>query len=969
MFRSARSVIGCLTSFAIVGLGLSAAPSAAAPEGTTDITLISINDFHGRIDNNTLKWAGTVEQIVASAGGADVAITGAGDLVSASLFASAVQDDQPTIDVMNAIGLDASAVGNHEFDKGWADLRDRIIGGDVHNPTNAHWDYLGANVYAKGTQDPVLPEYAIITINGIRVGVIGAVTEETPSLVSPGGITELDFGDPVEAVNRVAGELSDGDDSNGEADVLAATFHEGAPSGAISLADNLATSAVFADIVENVSPQVDVLFNGHTHQLYAWDAPNPGGTATNGMRPVLQTGNYGENVGKVVLRVDTTTKDVVSYTRENIPRTTASDQALLDEFPQLKAVKTIVDDALAFAAVKGNEPVGLISNDVSTAYANGTFGATGYQATRNSTNRDQRNLESSLGGLVANALLDTLAPLGVDLPTDAGTIGVANPGGLRAELFYPTSMPLNEGDGVVTFAEANAVLPFVNNLWTTHLTGAQVKTMLEQQWQTNANGTVPTRAYLHLGLSDNVSYTFDPSLPANSRITSITVDGQPIDPAATYKIATFSFLVTGGDNFRIFTQGTSAADSGLVDRDAWIAYLQAHAAAPGIAPDFERRSTAITPMPTTVTQGTQLTTTLSYLDLTSLGTPASTAVDVAIGGVSLGSVPVTFAAAPNGNAAPTVGTSGTAVVDLTVPDSVPAGLQTLTFTVQPTGKVIAAPVLVVDDAAPPAPLISSPFDGSTTDDSTPTISGTAEPGSTVEVFADEISIGTTEADTDGDWTLTPASPLAFGAHALTATATDSAGNASASSAPVTVTIQAPVPPTAASGGCQPTVPIAGYRLVASDGVFSFGNQPFCGSTGAMRLNQPIVGMATTPDGGGYWLVAADGGIFSFGNATFHGSAGAMRLNQPIVGIASTPDGGGYWLVAADGGIFSFGDAVFRGSAGAMRLNQPIVGMQATPNGGGYWLVARDGGIFSFGEAAFFGSTAALRLNQPIVGMN
>jgi hypothetical protein len=161
----------------------------------------------------------------------------------------------------------------------------------------------------------------------------------------------------------------------------------------------------------------------------------------------------------------------------------------------------------------------------------------------------------------------------------------------------------------------------------------------------------------------------------------------------------------------------------------------------------------------------------------------------------------------------------------------------------------------------------------------------------------------------------------------------------------------------------------GYWLVAADGgIFAFGDAPFLGSTGAIRLNRPIVGMAATLDGGGYWLVAADGGIFSFGDASFHGSTGAIRLNQPIVGMAATPDGGGYWLVAADGGIFSFGDAPFHGSTGAIRLNRPIVGMAATPDGGGSWLVAADGGIFTFGDAAFHGSTGAIRLNQPIVGM-
>ena len=148
----------------------------------------------------------------------------------------------------------------------------------------------------------------------------------------------------------------------------------------------------------------------------------------------------------------------------------------------------------------------------------------------------------------------------------------------------------------------------------------------------------------------------------------------------------------------------------------------------------------------------------------------------------------------------------------------------------------------------------------------------------------------------------------------------------------------------------------GYWLVGSDGgVFSFGDATFYGSTGSIHLNQPIVGMAATPTGRGYWLVASDGGIFSFGDAAFHGSTGSINLNQPIVGMAATPDGGGYWLVASDGGIFSFGDATFYGSTGSIHLNQPIVGMAATPDGGGYWLVASDGGIFTFGDAAFYGS--------------
>jgi hypothetical protein len=174
---------------------------------------------------------------------------------------------------------------------------------------------------------------------------------------------------------------------------------------------------------------------------------------------------------------------------------------------------------------------------------------------------------------------------------------------------------------------------------------------------------------------------------------------------------------------------------------------------------------------------------------------------------------------------------------------------------------------------------------------------------------------------------------------------------------------------------QPVVGMAttpldgGYWLAAGDGgVFSFGDAAFYGSTGNLRLNKPVLGMAATPDGKGYWFVASDGGVFSFGDAAFYGSTGGLRLNKPIVGMAATPDGKGYWLVASDGGIFSFGDAAFYGSTGNLRLNQPIVGMAPTPSGNGYWLVASDGGIFTFGDAGFFGSAGSISLNSPIVGM-
>ncbi|HMC40645.1 MAG TPA: peptidoglycan-binding protein [Acidimicrobiales bacterium] len=166
----------------------------------------------------------------------------------------------------------------------------------------------------------------------------------------------------------------------------------------------------------------------------------------------------------------------------------------------------------------------------------------------------------------------------------------------------------------------------------------------------------------------------------------------------------------------------------------------------------------------------------------------------------------------------------------------------------------------------------------------------------------------------------------------------------------------------------PTPSGAGYWLAASDGgIFNYGDARFYGSAGGAPLAQPIVAVTGTPSGRGYWMAATDGGMFNYGDARFYGSTGGIRLAQPVVGMAATRDGKGYWLVASDGGIFSFGDARFYGSTGGVALDQPVVGMVPTADGKGYWLVAADGGIFSFGDARFYGSTGGVHLARPIVG--
>ena len=492
----------------------------SAEKPPVELTLLGINDFHGRIDSNTVNFAGTIEQLRDAASGPTLFLS-AGDNIGASLFASSVAKDQPTIEVLNALGLETSAVGNHEFDRGFDDLAGRVT-------DESDFSFLGANVYEAGTETPALDEYALIEVDGLTVGVIGAVTEETPALVSPAGITSLSFGDPVEAVNRVATELSDGDETNGEADVLVAMYHEGAgagtPDGA-TLEEEIAGGGAFAQIVEDTTAEVDAIFTGHTHKEYAWSATIPG---TDRTRPIVQTGSYGAKIGKITLTVDPKTGDVQAHTEENVARTTTPAADLIAAYPRVAAVNDIVVKALAYAAEIGNTAVAEVSGDITTAYAGGSF----VNGVWTGGSRDDRASESALGNLVAGSILDSLSAL-----PNGAQIGVTNPGGLRADLFdtqaeFGASAVAGMPDGTISFSQANAVQPFNNTLALVTLTGAQFTTLLEQQWQRDASGNVPSRPYLQLGLSDNVTYTFDPALPEGSRITSVTVDGAPLDPAA-----------------------------------------------------------------------------------------------------------------------------------------------------------------------------------------------------------------------------------------------------------------------------------------------------------------------------------------------------------------------------------------------------------------------------------------------------
>jgi 2',3'-cyclic-nucleotide 2'-phosphodiesterase (5'-nucleotidase family) len=682
--RPVRLVIAAALGACLAGAPLAAIPAqAAVAPDVVQLNLLNINDFHGRIDENTVKFAGTVESLRAEYGEDATLFLSDGDNIGASLFASASQQDTPTLEVLNALDLHASAVGNHEFDQGYADLIGRVA-------DTADFDYLGANVYKAGTEQPALQEYVLTEVQGVSVAVIGTVTEETPALVSPNGIVTLSFGDPVAAVNRVAAQLTDGDRDNGEADVIVAEYHEGASAGTVedaTLEQELAlTDSAFARIVTKTSAAVDAIFTGHTHKQYAWNAQVPG-AAAGVTRPVLQTGSYGENIGQVVLDYDPATDVATTVTNRNVPRTETEDADLIAEFPRVAAVQTITAAALAQAEVLGSEPVGSVSADITRASIGGVVPV-----------EEDRSAPSTLGTLVANSLRESLA----DPAVGGAEIGVVNPGGMRADL---AAAP----DPVVTYAEANAVLPFVNNLWTTTLTGAQFKTVLEQQWQRDDKGAVPSRPYLQLGLSDNVNYTFDSSRAEGDRITGIWVDGEPIDATRGYRIGSFNFLLTGGDNFREFTKGTDTRDSGLIDRDAWISYLTANSP---VAPSFAVAQAEVTGVPSEpVAAGADVTFTVSNLNLTSTGAPKSTTLALEWVG----------SAADVGSAS--VDATGTATVTVTVPADAPAD-SVLILTAKESGSVVRVPVTVAGTTPAPTP---TPTPTEPTATPTPTTPAPTEP--------------------------------------------------------------------------------------------------------------------------------------------------------------------------------------------------------------------------------------------------
>ncbi|MEL4503419.1 bifunctional UDP-sugar hydrolase/5'-nucleotidase [Luteococcus sp. H138] len=679
----ARAAVTSLATLALVAGGAGAADAGkpgpkpkpnqavACQQETSKLTLLAFNDFHGRLATSspdTVAFFGTVEAARQAAGEQNSLVISSGDNVGASLFPSAVQDDNPTLDVLNAMDLDASAAGNHEFDRGWADFAGRI-------QTRANFPYLAANLYQKGTTTPAVKPYTIVERDGLKIAVVGAVTGDLKSLVGTEVFKTVDLGDPVAAVNAQTEALTDGDAANGEADVVVASYHEGAAvSEPKTLSDALA-SKPFASIVNETSPKVAAILTAHTHQSYAWQAPVPGTEKT---RPVIESGSYGAAVGQVQLTLDNTqpmrpgnnkgkgkgaVKDpglrgtVCSSEAENLKVKPSSEvPALVAAYPRVAAVQQITTDALAQAKIIGSRVIATSTGAVSRGLkADGS--------------PDNRAVESSMSNMVAQMFYDTLSK------GDQDFIGVQNPGGTRADL------PAGE----ISYANAAAILPFANTLMTTQITGAQVKTMLEQQWQTNADGSTPSRPYLQLGLSKNVTYTYDESRPAGDRITSIAVNGKPIDAAKLYTVGSGNFLITGGDNFRVLAQGQNTRDTGASDLAAWVEWLTAQKT---VSPSFARGAVSVSPTPTTLTAGQATSFTvgapqgafqLDTLDMRSTGAVANTSLTASIGDVPVGTASVT---------------DGKATITVTVPASIAKGAAVLTLKAAGSDTTVSIPVTI-----------------------------------------------------------------------------------------------------------------------------------------------------------------------------------------------------------------------------------------------------------------------------------
>ncbi len=551
----------------IVGINVASEPA------TRDIQILGTNDFHGRIQNDTTSasagaavLAGAVKQLRAA--NPDTVFAAAGDLIGASTFESFIAKDKPTIDALNEAGLEVSAAGNHEFDQGYDDLVNRVMApynADSNPYGGASWKYIAANLRLKSDHSHALAPTFTKTFGTVKVGFVGAVTEHLPELVSPGGISQLDVTDIVTDVNASANDLkADG------ADVIVLLVHEGAAgTDCATMADN--PTSDFGSIIAGVNDKVDAIVSGHTHLAYNCSFPVAGWSDRPVKeRPVVSAGQYGMALNKLVFTVDTATGQVQAKTQALLPLKVGTTGSTFN-YPVDSATQTIVTNAVNNANVLGAQPLGKIG---------GAF----YRAKLADGTTENRGGESTLGNLVAEVQRwSTRNP-----ESGSAQIAFMNPGGLRADM-------VGDGTGAfprtLTYKQAANVQPFANTLVNEKLTGSQIKTVLEQQWQPTGS----SRPFLKLGISKGFTYTFDESKPVGSRITGMWLNGAPVVPATVYSVTVNSFLATGGDNFLELNNGASKQDTGKTDLQGMVDYMAAFGADPDKVPvDYKQNSVGVT---------------------------------------------------------------------------------------------------------------------------------------------------------------------------------------------------------------------------------------------------------------------------------------------------------------------------------------------------------------------------------------
>ncbi|MFF2249003.1 bifunctional metallophosphatase/5'-nucleotidase [Streptomyces sp. NPDC058142] len=591
--RRASRILAAAAGFATVGALVAALPANATqdrhPGGeggrTVDVQLLSFNDFHGNLeppagssgqvtenlpDGTTRKVdAGGVEYLATSLRTArkshPYSVTAAaGDLIGASPLLSGLFHDEPTVEAMNKLDLDVTSVGNHEFDEGATELARMQNGGchpkdgcfeDGKKFRGADYPYLAANVTDEKTGKPILAPYWVWKHNGVKIGFIGVTLEGTPDIVSADGVKGLKFHDEIETVNKYAKIL----DRQGVKSIVTLIHEGGVPaSGSYnydcdSPSGGAGISGPIVDIAKGISPKVDALVTGHTHNAYVCTIPDPSGKP----RMVTSASSYGKLYTDTTLTYDRRTKDIVRTSVKSANHVVSRTQ------PKAADMTALIGRWNKLAAPVAGQPVGYISADI--------------------PGRGAASPEEPLGDLIADAQLahgKTLDP--------KTSLALMNPGGVRSDLVYKASG--SEGDGVVTYGEGFTVQPFSNTVNLADLTGAQVITALQQQ-VSGSNEASPKILQPSAGLT----YTLDMTKTGAARVVvdSIRLNGTAIDPAATYRVAMNSFLAGGGDGFAALGQGKNPL-VGSDDLKAFNDYLTANSsAASPIAPPKADRITIV----------------------------------------------------------------------------------------------------------------------------------------------------------------------------------------------------------------------------------------------------------------------------------------------------------------------------------------------------------------------------------------